>query len=46
MVFRKSRMFPLSDSDLNVIPSLQVSYKQASVSPYFGDQNNAYFEPV
>ena len=33
MVFRKSRMFPLSDSDLNVIPSLQVSYKQASVSP-------------
>jgi hypothetical protein len=25
MVFRKSRMFPLSDSDLNLIPSLQVS---------------------
>ena len=24
MVFRKSRMFPLSDSDLNVIPSLEV----------------------
>ena len=24
MVFRKSRMFPLSDSDLNVIPSLKV----------------------
>ncbi len=32
MVFRKTRMFLLSDSDLNVIPSLQVSYKQASVS--------------
>jgi MYXO-CTERM domain-containing protein len=25
MMFRKSRMFPLSDSDLNLIPSLQVS---------------------